>query len=461
MLDALKTYLRYTSWPIISAMVTLMTIGVLAIRASEGADATIRGYADQQVVYAAVGLCAFVAVTVVPYARFGRLAYPLFAVTLAMLVAVLFQPAVRGAHRWVDVRLFKVQPSEIAKFTFIVMLAWYLRYGDHYRRLRGLAVPFVLTFVPMAMILVEPDLGTSLLFLPTLYFMLLMAGAKLRHLLVIVALGTLAVLCPVPCPVDGSAFAADAGKFKATRIGPLTFYRVDESLDWRRRPETPVAYCRYRFGGGKVYDLQPLCLRMMKGHQSERVEGWLRQGDPRITMDKGYQGHQSMVLLGSGRWLGQDAEIAGQAPFSALPDDHTDFIFSVVGGKRGFVGCLTVLFLYGVVFLYGVEIAAITYDPFGRLLAVGVVALLFSQLVINAGMTMGLMPITGMTLPLVSYGGSSLVVNCAALGLLVNVGQRRPILLSAPAFEYGPKKERPPAPYGPVSGGAELPPIRK
>jgi len=108
--------------------------------------------------------------------------------------------------------------------------------------------------------------------------------------------------------------------------------------------------------------------------------------------------------------------------------------------------------MYGVIFLFGVEIAVITYDPFGRLLAVGVMALLFSQIVINVGMTMGLVPITGMTLPLVSYGGSSLVVNCAALGLLVNVGQRRPILLSQRPFEYGEKREKPPAPFGPLAG---------
>ena len=109
------------------------------------------------------------------------------------------------------------------------------------------------------------------------------------------------------------------------------------------------------------------------------------------------------------------------------------------------------LFCYAVIFVFGVEIAVITYDPFARLLAVGVLALLFSQILINVGMTMGLTPITGMTLPLVSYGGSSLVVNCAALGLLVNVGQRRPILLGKRPFEFGERKEKPPAPYGPLT----------
>jgi len=123
----------------------------------------------------------------------------------------------------------------------------------------------------------------------------------------------------------------------------------------------------------------------------------------------------------------------------------------VIGGQWGLLGCLGVLFFYGLIFMFGVEIAIVTYDPFGRLLAVGVLALLASQILINIGMTVGLGPITGMTLPLISYGGSSLVVNCAALGLLVNVGYHRPMLLSRRPFEHGEKRTRPPAPYGPIA----------
>ena len=115
----------------------------------------------------------------------------------------------------------------------------------------------------------------------------------------------------------------------------------------------------------------------------------------------------------------------------------------MVGGQWGFLGCLALFVLYGVIFLFGAEIAAITYDPFGRLLAVGVLALMLAQIVINVSVTMGLIPVTGMTLPLVSYGGSSLVVNCAALGLLINVGQRRPIMLSKHPFEFRQKKRKP------------------
>jgi len=453
MLDTLKRYLRYTSWPILASAVALMTLGVLAIRASEQADPDMTGFAAKQMAFAGAGIVVFLAATSFPYARLGRLAYPLFGATLVLLVAVFFLPDVRGSHRWIDLKVVQFQPSELAKLTFIILLAWYLRYGDHYRRLGGLIIPFLLTLVPMGLILKEPDLGTALLFLPTLYFMLFLAGAKLRHLLTIVALGTLVVLLPVPRGVDAETFQVqrDGGRFETIQLGPVKLFSVNRSLPWRQQPEVPVAYCRFQLGQGRVYDLQPLSLRVLKGHQARRIEGWLRQNDPRIEQGKGYQLSQSKIVLGAGKLTGRGEWGDADATFRMLPDDHTDFIYSVVGGQWGFLGCLFVLALYGVIFVFGVEIAVLTYDPFGRLLAVGVLALLLSQVVINVGMTMGLMPITGMTLPLVSYGGSSLVVNCAALGLLVNIGQRRPILLGRRPFEYGERGEKPPAPYGPLA----------
>jgi len=438
MLETLRTYLRYTSWPIIAAMIALMTIGVMAISVSEHADPHMKGFAGKQVVFVCVGLAAFVAATVVPYQVLGRLAYPLFAVTLGLLVLVLFLPAIRHSHRWIDLKVMLVQPSEIAKVSFIILLARYLRRGEHYRRLAGLAVPFVLTFVPMGLILIEPDLGTALLLLPTLYIMLFMAGAKLRHLLGIVAVATVLIFLPVPHDLPADMKPAEA-------------------LD-----RTAVAYWSSP-DGRRLVSAAPLV--KMKGHQVSRILGWIKQ-DPdeedlrdrqRILLGAGFQLRQAKMVMGAGCLTGQHQQSRAYEYFRMLPDDHTDFIFSVVGGRWGLLGCLGVLFCYAVVFIFGVEIAVITYDPFARLLAVGVLALLFSQIFINVGMTMGLMPITGMTLPLVSYGGSSLVVNCVALGVLVNVGQRRPILLGRRPFEFGEKKEKPPAPYGPLADDAWRP----
>ncbi len=405
MSETFRRYLRYTSWPIIAAMVTLMVWGVTAIRVSEQSDPSIAGFANKQAIFAGVALAAFLAATVVPYQRLGQVAYALFALTLVMLVVVFFLPARGGARRWIFLGPIQMQPSELTKLTYVLMLAWYLRYRDNYRRLAGLVVPFVLTFVPLGMILIEPDLGTSLLFLPTLYLMLFAAGAKLRHLLGIVAVATAVVLFPVPMRLSASVNR------------PALAYGVVSA-------------------GGQRYALSAASLAAMEPHQLTRIEGWFNQGNLK-DMDKGYQLAQSKMILGAGRWVGGRDWSEGEIFFQMLPEDHTDFIFSVIGGQWGFLGCLGVLLLYGVVFLFGAEIAVITDNPFGRLLAVGMLALLFSQIVINTGMTMGLMPVTGMTLPLVSYGGSSVVVNGIALGLLVNVGQRRPVILGPKPFEYG------------------------
>ena len=424
MFDTLKHYLRYTSWPIIAAMFALMTFGILAISASERADPAMKGFTDRQAIFACVALAAFVAATAVPYQLVGRAAYPLFAATLLLLVVVLKLPAIRYSHRWIDLKLFLVQPSEIAKVTFVVLLAGYLCKGERYRSLTGLAVPFVLALVPMGLILVEPDLGTALLFLPTLYIVLFMAGAKVRHLLGIVAVATVLMVLPVPhrLPAD---------------MAPT------EVLD-----REALAYWGSRKSG---YLVSAAPLVKMKHHQIKRIIGWLHQESDDISRGTGFQLRQSKMVLGAGCLAGQQASSRLHEYFRMLPDDHTDFIFSVIGGRWGLLGSLALLLFYAVIFLFGVEIATTTYDAFGRLLAVGVLAVLFTQIVINVGMTMGLMPITGMTLPLISYGGSSLVVNCVALGLLVNVGMRRPILLGRRPFEFGQKKEKPPAPYGPVA----------
>jgi len=448
MANALRQYLRYTSWPILLAMICLMFTGLCAIYVSEQAGAMTsaqRGgmphWQVQLFYWVPAAIFMFVIMSIVPYQKIGRAAYVLFAITLVVLVLLVMLPrllgdsnaliravlpGVRGAHRWIKLGPLQVQPSEIAKISFIILLAWYLRYGDHYRTILGLIVPFVLTLIPVGLILKQPDLGTSLLLLPTLYIMLFMAGAKLKHLLGIVAIATAMIFMPIPVKAPA------------------------DSKDPEDKTRRALSYMSYEYGG-QDYVLCAAPLAMMKSYQLSRIDGWLRQGDAGIARGIGYHLHQSKMIMGSGRWTGRSDWNNTATYFKMLPDDHTDFIFSVIGGQWGLLGCLGVLFLYGIIFLFGVEIAAVTYDPFGRLLAVGVLALLASQILINIGMTVGLGPITGMTLPLISYGGSSLVVNCAALGLLINVGYHRPVLLGRHPFEHGQRRDKPPAPYGPVA----------
>ena len=191
--------------------------------------------------------------------------------------------------------------------------------------------------------------------------------------------------------------------------------------------------------GGEEYLISPASMTVIKSnqlHQVHRIDGWLRQNDPTVIQGRGFQLHQSKIVLGSGKLTGKGDWDEAEFFFKMLPDDHTDFIYSVIAGQWGFLGAVLVLGLYLLIFILGAEISWMTYDPFGRLLAIGTIGLMISQVFINVGMTMGLMPITGMTLPFISYGGSSLVVNAAALGLLINVALHQPIYLSRRPFEH-------------------------
>jgi len=370
----------------------LVLIGVLTIYAStDPAD----HYARRQLVFVALGLAGLVVANLIPYHALGRYSYGLFALAVVLLTLVLagkylhlkaLVPPSHGACRWINlipiesdsplVNAAHLQPSEIAKLTYVLALAWYLRLRRNYRTFLGLLGPFLLTLLPMALILLEPDLGTVLLFLPVLFAVLFAAGARVKHLL------TIALLALAVVPV---------------------FYRF-----------------------------------MMQDYQRERIAILLKQDtdDPYWLRGPGYQLHQSKVCIGSGGLTGHGLERSPYVRYRPWPHRHNDFIFTMVAHQGGFLGALILLILYLLVLLGGLVVAARQTEPFGRLLAVGVTALLAAQMFVNVGMTTGLMPVTGITLPFVSYGGSSLLASFLALGLLLNVARFRPRRIAKPAFEF-------------------------
>ncbi len=338
----------------------------------------------RQILYFLTGVALLLAALVPSYQRIGRYAYFAYGLTLVLLVLLLLDryidlpliPVRNNARRWVSIGPLSLQPSEFMKAILILTLARYLRFRDSYRRWPGLITPFLLTLVPMALILLQPDLGTMLMLLPVLFIMLFVAGARLRHLALIVLLG-------------GASL-------------PLFYF----------------------YG--------------MKPYQQERFQILLKQNvaDARWHRGPGYQLYQSKIALGSG---GLTGEGWGQGIFidrSLLPEEHNDFIFAIIGHQWGLIGCALVILAYSIIVFFGLEVATVTNDPFGRLLAVGVCAMIVVQALLNISMTVGLAPITGMTLPFVSSGGSSLWANFLALGLLINVAQRRPMLIAHPPFEH-------------------------
>lgn len=363
-------WLRKVPWSIVACALALMTIGLTGI--ARGDELSGRGhFYSRQLVWITLSVPAMIAATWIPYCRLKHLSYPLFAISLLLLLAVFFMPAINGARRWIPLGFSNLQPSELAKLAYILSLAHYLMYRKNYRQLTGLLVPFLLTVIPVGLILREPDLGTSLLFFPVLFAMLFAAGARPRHLLFVVVLGAI---------------------------------------------------------------MSPLLWIQMSAEQKSRIVTLFVQkdGGPAPKRD-GYHLHQSkQVLALGGTWGSEMGGMAVADPHAYhLPAGRTDFVFSLIGERWGLVGCVTTLVIYLLLFARGLMIAGATREPFGRLLAVGIVAFLAAQTIINTGMTVGLMPITGMTLPLMSYGGSSLLATCVSLGLLMNIGMR-------PGYEVSP-----------------------
>lgn len=400
--------LTQPGWAIFAAVLTLLAIGVASIliidthyvAGHDGASNAIK-----QLVRAALALGLAMIVLRVGYVAIAEHAYLIFIAALIALIPPVFAKMTgitlggllaprNGAYRWIHLPGFPLQPSEIMKIAYVLALAWYLRYRKNYRNFGGLLLPFVVSFVPLSLILLEPDLGTAILLLPVLLAMLFVAGAKKHHLLVIVIAGL--VLAP---------------------------------LGWKQLH----SYQRLRV---TAVLLQSDSLRQAVVENPEKYASLATKRQAiEWSAGSGYQLVHSKNALGSGGVLGFGW---GNGVYSAnnfLPDRHNDFIFAMIGHQWGLMGCLLVLLCFGVIVTAGARIASATTDPCGRLVAVGVVVMIAVQMLINVGMTLGLLPITGMTLPFVSYGGSSLLTNFISVALLVSVSQRKPYLLATRPFE--------------------------
>jgi len=348
--------------------VLLVGLGWLGIARGEELREELTGqgsrFLRQQIVFSVIALLAMLAMSVPNYRILCRYGYAIFLAALVLLVVVYFFPPINRAHRWIRLGPLGVQPSEFAKLAFVLALAQYLMYRENYRRLRGLVIPLVLTMVPVLLVLKEPDLGMSLVFLPVLFVMLFAAGARRADLAKVLALGVLAL------------------PLLWTQMSREQKSRVVALFDQPAAEERP---------GDDAYHLyQAKRLRALGGTWGSLISGQPTD-DPAVYY---------------------------------LPEASTDFVFCVLGERLGLPGLAAVLGLYTFLVWRGLAIATATREPFGRLVAVGVVTLLAVQVLINAGMTVGLLPITGLPLPLVSYGGSGLLAHGIALGLLLNIGAR-------------------------------------
>jgi len=382
----------------LGAALALTILGVAAIATVEPTVAAQQGRRWLPIALLVAAICAL------PRPRtIGQLSYAGFLAVLALLVLLIMPgvpgwlvPVRNGARSWIDLGLMNLQPSELAKIAFVLALAWYLRYRRSYRTLRGLLVPFLIMFVPVGLILKQPDLGTAMVFPPTLFAMLIAAGAKLRHITALLSIGVVAIA------VNVSIIAFDAPEWMHV-LQPHQEARI-ESMIW---PE--------RFADGEAYQ-QKIAKRVV--------------GSGGVT---GYGAARSQTIL----------------TYNHLPLDHNDMIFAVIVNRWGAVGAISVILLYLLLLSSFVLAAVRAKEPFTRLATTGLAALIFAQAAINMAVTVGLLPITGITLPLVSYGGSSLVATYIMIGLAINFASRRPAPLTRPSFEFD--EPDPALPFGATS----------
>ncbi len=362
-------------WGLPVTVFALLAIGISGIARGdelEGAGTL----ANRQLLWVLVSLPAMAVGLATPYRAWRRIAIPLFIITIGMLIAVYFFPPRNGSRRWIPLGLMDVQPSEIAKLSAILLLARYFMFRENQRTVLGLLPPLLMMTVPVVLILREPDLGTSLLFFPLLFAVLIAAGARLPHLLCALFLG--------------------------------------------------IA-------------LTPALWSVMSVEQKSRVTAVFQQRDDgELQTGDGYHLHQSKQMLAlGGPWGSEIAGVSVADPAAyQLPAARTDFILCLVGERWGLPGTLGVLLLFAALIAQGLMIALSTRDPFGRLVATGVVAILATQCLINTAMTVGLAPITGLTLPLLSYGGSSLVITLTSLSILMNIGLRPELKVSGEPFQF-------------------------
>ncbi len=385
------------------AVLMLTVLGVTAIRSAGLAQNTWDWWQQTLIALLGVGVALFLAR--LPYQWWRRCHWGIYALANLLLVAVMFVGTTAlGAERWIAVGGFHLQPSEFAKVAVILTLAAVLE-QSRAPALWTIGQAALVVALPWLLVFVQPNLGTALIFVAITLGMLYWANIPLAWIILLLSPLVSAILLSLSLPVWGGwvAVMALVGWF---------------SLPWPRMGGLVALVVNLISGQlGQVF------WGLLKDYQRERLILFL---DPnQDPLGGGYHLIQSRIAIGSGGWWGQGLFQGSQTQLRFIPEQNTDFIFSVIGEELGFVGSMIVVFLFWLICLRLVLIARSARDGFGSLLAIGVLSMLIFQVVINIGMTVGLAPITGIPLPFLSYGRSAMLANFIALGLVESVANHR------------------------------------
>lgn len=427
--------LRNLDYPLLAAAVALVAIGILSVfSAGVNSDGIVvsREYV-KQLVFGLSGLVFVLGLALVDYKRIKDLAMPAFILILLLLVYTrIFGRVVNGARSWLGLGDFGVQPSEFAKIAFILFLARYLEESEHESGFRRLLVSAVIMLAPMGVILSQPDFGTSLVFFPILVFMLFVAGLDRRYILFIAASAFLTFFLTVLPLWERNVLDAPTPFLFVLYTPPYAFIVLGALalllgislwgwLSYKRRYYFWILYGSMIGSGSLAASL--LAHRVLKDYQIMRLIVFL---DPSIDpRGSGWNILQSITAIGSGGFLGRGYLQGPQSHNRYIPQQSTDFIFSIIAEEWGFLGGLLVFGLFFLLLYRCVSLMRSARDRYALYVSAGLFGMFFFHFMINAGMAMGIMPITGIPLFFLSYGGSSLWTALVGVGILLGISARR------------------------------------
>lgn len=364
-----KSPIRHLDPFLIPVVLALTALGCVAVRSASAPLLEAQGidpdyYLKRQLIFFSLSTIAFGIVLLFDYRKFAVYTPLVYGGMLVLLLVVLtpLGQRVAGAQRWISLGVFQIQPAEFMKMAYIGLLA--ALFSRERNRIGFAPVFQALTFagVPALLVYVQPDLGSAMVLFAVAFGILLVAGVEIRWLAVVVLAATTAAVLAL------------------------------------------------QFG-------------VLKDYQVARLKAFLdSDGDPKVT---GFNLAQSKIAIGSGGLAGKGLGNGSQTNLAYVPEQRTDFIFTAIGEEMGFVGAIAVLALFSLILWRCIRTAMLSKDLFGTLVATGVATMLGCQLFVNIGMTVGIMPITGIPLPFVSYGGSSLVTSYVGVGLVMNIHMRR------------------------------------
>jgi rod shape determining protein RodA len=432
-----KNNLYKIDYALVFVVIAIIFIGILMIYSAgfDPVEKVNNGLYKKQILWFVIGFVLMVSVMILNYQYLGDYTMYVYGFLLFLLIiTTLFGKPIRNTRAWLTLGYFSLQPSEFMKLGLVLIMAKYLELRERdMKKLGELVIPTLLAMVPVVIILFQPDFGTAMIFVPLFFTLLFVGGADVLHLMSVILIAVIALFVPIIVTYNewtgGGASGLVLGFFKN--------YRLIFSLSGVLILIAGVSFALSYFLNKKVYRrlyipsfvvsaglmLSVIIQLFLKDYQKKRILVFLNPDlDPHGS---GYNVIQSKIAIGSGGFFGKGFLNGSQSQLGFLPEKTSDFIFSVVAEEWGFFGALVVIVLLCLVVLRAMQIAIEAKDKFGAIVASGISAIFFFHILINVGMVIGIMPVTGLPLCFVSYGGSNLIMSMIAVGILINIRMRK------------------------------------